>query len=433
MPGSANLQDATPQFDLRVQARDQAGGTGVHKVFVTFDRSLVGGAGKTTLTLDAWNSTRDGQPISLDRRLPLDTLSTQAGTYRIDDVTILDLAGNRTSYGRAQLDALGMNTTLKVENTSTPILKVAPSLAKGALVLDLTSAAWSTSAPNTFKLVLNLSGEQIRFEGASLVSNPGKALDVSVSSDYTNVTISGTGITAAEALAGIRLALRPVEDAWPSSWSLSEFMLNGQQHYLGDPMTRGGVLLGGAGHDTRSVGVYHDRDEVVVTRTPGGFEVQSADGEKTVVAGVERLAFVGRAMNMINDEDYVALDTDGVAGQAYRLYQAAVDRTPDEAGLGYWIHQMDRGMSLTDVAQAFMAGSEFRSLYGSNLSDTGFITALYDNVLHRAPDEAGLAWWRDALVQGLTRQEALVYFSESAENVAQVAPAIVNGIDYTLW
>ena len=129
----------------------------------------------------------------------------------------------------------------------------------------------------------------------------------------------------------------------------------------------------------------------------------------------------------------MALDTDGVAGQASRLYRAAVDRKPDAAGLGYWIHQMEHGASLQEVARAFMADSEFRTLYGSALSDTGFITALYDNVLHRAPDEAGLAWWRAVLADGLEREKALVYFSESAENVAQVAPAILNGIDYTLW
>jgi hypothetical protein len=34
----------------------------------------------------------------------------------------------------------------------------------------------------------------------------------------------------------------------------------------------------------------------------------------------------------------VALDVDGAAGQAYRLYQAAFDRAPDKNGLGYWIN-----------------------------------------------------------------------------------------------
>ena len=35
----------------------------------------------------------------------------------------------------------------------------------------------------------------------------------------------------------------------------------------------------------------------------------------------------------------IAFDLNGTAGKAYRLYQAAFNRTPDLAGLGYWIEQ----------------------------------------------------------------------------------------------
>ena len=55
------------------------------------------------------------------------------------------------------------------------------------------------------------------------------------------------------------------------------------------------------------------------------------DGEDTLVS-VERLVF---------SDVTVALDLDGVGGQAYRIYKAAFDREPDSGGLGYWIAQME--------------------------------------------------------------------------------------------
>ncbi|MFT8234475.1 DUF4214 domain-containing protein [Pseudomonas guariconensis] len=67
------------------------------------------------------------------------------------------------------------------------------------------------------------------------------------------------------------------------------------------------------------------------------------------------------------------------------LYQAAFGRTPDTGGLQYWVAQMQGGLSLSDVTQAFAQSSEFASVAGT--SSTQFITALYQNTLaaHRTP------------------------------------------------
>jgi hypothetical protein len=129
----------------------------------------------------------------------------------------------------------------------------------------------------------------------------------------------------------------------------------------------------------------------------------------------------------------VALDVHGTAGEAYRLYQAAFDRTPDKAGLGYWIDAMDKGMTLTQAAAGFAGSAEFAHLYGANASDTQFVQALYQNVLHRAGDSAGADFWLHALGSSVTRADVLANFSESAENQAQVIGTIQNGIDYLHW
>ncbi|NRR32300.1 DUF4214 domain-containing protein [Oxalobacteraceae bacterium] len=136
--------------------------------------------------------------------------------------------------------------------------------------------------------------------------------------------------------------------------------------------------------------------------------------------GVERLQFSDGA---------VALDIDGHAGQAYRLYKATFDRAPDLPGLGFWINHMDHGMTIEEVAGHFMNSDEFGRTYGS-LSNEAFITQLYRNALHREPEAAGLAFHVNNLEHGMSRAIELVGFSESDENQAQVIGQISHGISY---
>ena len=138
--------------------------------------------------------------------------------------------------------------------------------------------------------------------------------------------------------------------------------------------------------------------------------------------GIERVQFADVS---------VAFDLDGNAGQAYRIYQAAFDRTPDLGGLGDWIYAMDHGMSLVEVASGFISSPEFAARYGNSPSDAGFVTGLYGNVLHRAPEQAGYDYWMNQLAAGLqTRSEVLAGFSESPENQLQVVGVIEDGITY---
>ncbi|WP_448131353.1 DUF4214 domain-containing protein [Stutzerimonas chloritidismutans] len=142
--------------------------------------------------------------------------------------------------------------------------------------------------------------------------------------------------------------------------------------------------------------------------------------EDMQVFNVERLAFT---------DGTLALDVEGVAGQAYRLYQAAFARTPDAEGLSFWISVMDAGESLHGVAEHFLASAEFASRYGASSSDEQLVGLLYQNVLGRAGDAEGAAFWQSQLGSGANdRAEVLVGFSESAENVALVGTVIDNGI-----
>ena len=132
-------------------------------------------------------------------------------------------------------------------------------------------------------------------------------------------------------------------------------------------------------------------------------------------------------------DGYLAFDVDGTAGQAYRLYQAAFDRQPDDIGLGHWIKGYDAGnFDLVEMADAFLQSEEFTIRNGAvdTLGDAEFLTLLYANVLDRDPDEAGFAFWRGQQDAGLGRPEILQFFSESVENYANVAGDVSDGIFY---
>ena len=131
----------------------------------------------------------------------------------------------------------------------------------------------------------------------------------------------------------------------------------------------------------------------------------------------------------------LALDTakGEIAGSAYRIYKAAFDRVPDAGGLGFWINAMDDGASLLSVARGFLNSAEFQGVYGANVSDRDYVTRLYNNVLDRNPDQGGYDFWLGALAKGASREDILVSFSESAENIANVANLIANGIQYEAW
>jgi Tol biopolymer transport system component len=106
------------------------------------------------------------------------------------------------------------------------------------------------------------------------------------------------------------------------------------------------------------------------------------------------------------------------AGQVYRLYGATLARAPDAGGFEGWTDQMGGGRGLVDIAAGFVNSAEFQARYG-NQDNAGFVTLLYQNVLGRAPDAGGLAFWKGQLdTAAQTRTQVVTGFSESAEYTA---------------
>ena len=200
------------------------------------------------------------------------------------------------------------------------------------------------------------------------------------------------------------------------------------------------TLIGNSGNDTFIGGGGSDNidggsgiDTIILTNkqlnytialAEHGFSIKDnlgADGTATEV-NVEKLQFTDLILTID------ATPSDNLS-EAYRMYKAAFDRVPDYGGLGYWYNALNKGETLNQVAGDFINSNEFKSLYGTNPSDQTFVTLLYQHVLGRTPDQSGYDFWINSL-HTITRAQELAYFSESAENKADIIGIIANGIIY---
>jgi len=108
-------------------------------------------------------------------------------------------------------------------------------------------------------------------------------------------------------------------------------------------------------------------------------------------------------------------------GEAARLYQAALNRAPDSAGLSVFSTALSNGATPEQVAHGFVTSTEFANNYGSLTSPNDFVAQLYKNVLYRAPDAAGAQNFINALNAGASRESVLVGLSDSTENRVNTA------------
>jgi hypothetical protein len=246
--------------------------------------------------------------------------------------------------------------------------------------------------------------------GSAVIVNPGDATGTIVNDDVTPASTIKTLTTGNDFWPG---------PAFPGDTNSGNEIING---LAGNDTISGGTgddtINGGSGFDTALWSGYRLQNNIALSFETDS-SVSGAEGNDTL-RNVERYVFT--------DGEFIT-DTTHAAAQVYRLYGAALDRTPDQNGLKAWTAALTSGTSdLVQVAEGFTQSPEFQSKYGGNLTDGQYITLLYQNVLDREPDAAGLAAWEGALKSGLSRAEALVGFSDSPENLQKTSAAIGAGL-----
>ncbi|WP_292295025.1 DUF4214 domain-containing protein, partial [Marivita sp.] len=163
-------------------------------------------------------------------------------------------------------------------------------------------------------------------------------------------------------------------------------------------------LNGGAGTDT----AVYSGDQANYTLTISAASVTITDrrdggnGTDTLTA-IEALDFD----TDFNGEPFSLEEFGGLAqlSQAdletfIELYIAYFNRAPDAVGLSFWGTAFANGVTLEQSASFFIDQPETRATYPSDLGNSDFATAVYDNVLGRLPDQEGFDFWVDKLDSG---------------------------------
>jgi Ca2+-binding RTX toxin-like protein len=175
---------------------------------------------------------------------------------------------------------------------------------------------------------------------------------------------------------------------------------------------------GGGGHDIVQVQGNSSDYAVVVSGTP-----QSAGAGHPQADGTSHVVITNKVTGVTTDitgVQYVALDNNDaiifaestVEAGVSSLYHAAFGRTAEAGGIQFWFDMAKQGVSLHDMAVAFTQSGEFAA--EAAMSDTDFITALYQNTFNRAPDAGGLAYWIQQVSNGVSRADLLTAFASVA-------------------
>jgi hypothetical protein len=105
-----------------------------------------------------------------------------------------------------------------------------------------------------------------------------------------------------------------------------------------------------------------------------------------------------------------------IQNQIIELYIGTFNRAPDAEGLAYWVdHIVEDGWTVLEVAQSMFDSQEVADTYPSSEPDSAFVEQVYQNVLARSADEAGLAYWVSELANGLSREQMITSIINGAK------------------
>jgi Ca2+-binding RTX toxin-like protein len=198
--------------------------------------------------------------------------------------------------------------------------------------------------------------------------------------------------------------------------------------WMGDDMLIGAEgddrLIGGGGDDTMNGG--EGTDTAAFTGWQSSYTLHlSAQGaiiedRRTDGSGVDTLMdiefldfdinlpmFAGTGMDLRMFKGATALSQSEME-DVVELYIAYFNRAPDAVGLAYWANAFAEGLTLHDMATLFIDQPETRATYPEDMSTHDFATAVYNNVLGRTPDQAGLDFWVGVIESGAITRDAFI-------------------------
>lgn len=114
---------------------------------------------------------------------------------------------------------------------------------------------------------------------------------------------------------------------------------------------------------------------------------------------IQKVRFADQTLNMSWFTEAATLPAEQFVSLT-EMYIAYFNRAPDSIGLNYWASQFSEGMSLPQIAASFFVQPETIAQYPPGMSTQTFVAEVYQNVLGRSPDAAGLSYWMNQLDSG---------------------------------
>lgn len=139
-----------------------------------------------------------------------------------------------------------------------------------------------------------------------------------------------------------------------------------------------------------------DRDTLSLSNT--------SSGERMLLNDLNMLSFTDKNV-------FVLTNTQAEIARLYTVF----DRVPDFNGLQDWLNASAHGMTFNAIANTFSQSQEFANRYNA-VDNQGFANQLYQTILGREGEAAGLAHWTQQLDGGLSRGDAMINFTNSQEN-----------------
>jgi hypothetical protein len=381
--------------------------------------TYVGGSGTSALTFSYTVAATDANVASL-----------AAASLILNGGSIVDVNGDPAALPIGSFSQSG-----PAVNTTTPVIAEVVTAPQGA---HLASGATVTIALD-FNEAVTVSGAP-----TLTLSNGASATFVSGSGGHDLIFTYAVGASGADGatLTATQLNLNggAIDDVVGNAATLSLAGIP-TTHYdavLAAP-TGGGVVTGGTGADALLINGGGDTvnggagvTTAIFAGTVEQYAINVAGATVTVSDDVNGRDGVD-ILNNVQQAKFsdITLVFDLHSGEdllVYELYQATYNRTPDLAGFRYWAGVADANhMSALALADQFLAAPEFTQIYGANPTNLQYVTELYTHVLGRTPDQAGLDYWVGQANTGQPRDQLLVDFAISAENVTLITPHTAHG------
>jgi len=122
----------------------------------------------------------------------------------------------------------------------------------------------------------------------------------------------------------------------------------------------------------------------------------------------------------------MAVITVAMRTEISQLYVSLFGRAPDSEGLGFWVNSLANGTTtLSKIAQSMYETSPARAYYPLFATPSEVVTTFYTNVLGRAPDAEGLAFWVAEYNSAKTQGD---FFAKLVSNVVNYTGTDAEGL-----